>query len=141
MGYNQPDSSAHGISQERTLKWVGIYFSRESSRPRDQTCVSCIDRQILYHWVTRETQIYTSRVIKVAGTKLCTVCHSKTQSNLNVLWEETILQTMVWVCTIGVLWVIQWNRSASIYLCGVTSRIYYVRERKAETHICTLPFI
>ena len=27
-----------------------------SSRTRDETCVSCIGRQILYHWATREAQ-------------------------------------------------------------------------------------
>ena len=39
----------HGISQARILEWVAISFSRGSSQPRYQTCVSCIDRQILYH--------------------------------------------------------------------------------------------
>ena len=34
--------------------YAGISFSRESSWSRDQTCVSCIGRQILYHWVTKE---------------------------------------------------------------------------------------
>ena len=33
-----------------------ISFSRGSSWPRDQTHVSCIGRQILYHWATREAQ-------------------------------------------------------------------------------------
>ena len=37
-----PDSSVHGILQARTLEWVAIPFSRGSSRPRDQTRVSCI---------------------------------------------------------------------------------------------------
>ena len=31
-------------------------FSRGSLWPRDQTYVSCIGRQILYHWATREAQ-------------------------------------------------------------------------------------
>ena len=37
---------------------VGKTFSssRGSSWPRDRTCVSCIDRWILYHWATREAQ-------------------------------------------------------------------------------------
>ena len=35
-------SSVHGISQARILEWVAISFSRRSSRPRDQTCVSCM---------------------------------------------------------------------------------------------------
>ena len=37
-----PDSSVHGISQERILEWIAISFSRGSSPPRDQTQVSCI---------------------------------------------------------------------------------------------------
>ena len=35
-------SSAHGISQARVLEWVAISFSSGSSRPRDQTHISCI---------------------------------------------------------------------------------------------------
>ena len=34
-------SSAHRIFQARTLEWVAISSSREASRPRDQTRVSC----------------------------------------------------------------------------------------------------
>ena len=37
-----PGSSVHGILQARILEWVTISFSRGSSRPRDQTWVSCI---------------------------------------------------------------------------------------------------
>ena len=49
-----PGFSVHGISQTRILEWVAISFSRRSSQPRDWTCVSCIGRQILYHWAARE---------------------------------------------------------------------------------------
>ena len=45
-------SSVHGIFQAKILEWVAISYSREFSRPRDQTrvsCVSCLGRQILYH--------------------------------------------------------------------------------------------
>ena len=47
-------SSVHGVFQARILEWVAISLSRGSSRPRDQTCVSCIGRQILYQWAARE---------------------------------------------------------------------------------------
>ena len=50
-------SSVHGISQARILEWVAISFSRGYSWPRDQTLVSCIGRQILYHWATREAHL------------------------------------------------------------------------------------
>ena len=42
------DSSLHqappsmGFSRQEVLEWVAISFSRESSQPRDQTCVSRI---------------------------------------------------------------------------------------------------
>ena len=36
-----PGSSVHGVLQARILEWVDIFFSRASSRPRDQTQVSC----------------------------------------------------------------------------------------------------
>ena len=43
--------ACHQIFQTRTLEWVAISYSRGSSQPRDETqdsCVSCIGRQILY---------------------------------------------------------------------------------------------
>ena len=47
------DSSVHGILQARTLEWDAMPSSRGSSWPRDWTCVcyvSCIGRQVLYHY-------------------------------------------------------------------------------------------
>ena len=43
-----PGPSVLGILQARILEWVAIPFSRGSSRPRDQTHISHISRQILY---------------------------------------------------------------------------------------------
>ena len=53
MDCSLPGSSAHGILQERILEWVAISSSRGSFRPRDRTWisyVSCIGRQVPYHW-------------------------------------------------------------------------------------------
>ena len=52
VGYSLPGSSVHGNLQARILEWIVVPFSRRSSRPRDQTCVSyvsCIGRKVLYH--------------------------------------------------------------------------------------------
>ena len=49
---HQPPLSVHGIVQARILEWVAVPSSRGSSRPRDQTrvsCNSCIGRQVLFH--------------------------------------------------------------------------------------------
>jgi len=56
-----PGSSVRGISQARMLEWVTVSFPRGPSWPRDGThvsCISCIGRQILYHWVTWEAQYF-----------------------------------------------------------------------------------
>ena len=50
MDCSPPGPSAHGIFQARILEWVAIAFSRESSRPRDQTCFS---GRPLTVWATR----------------------------------------------------------------------------------------
>ena len=57
MDCSPPGSSIHGISQARILEWVAISFSRGSSWPRDWTPISCISRQILYYWGTREAPV------------------------------------------------------------------------------------
>ena len=53
MDCSLPGSSVHGICQAGILDWGAISFSRGSSWPRDQTRVSCIGRQFLYHWASR----------------------------------------------------------------------------------------
>ena len=52
--WRPPGSPVHGILQARIQEWVVISFSRGSSRPRDWTPISCIGRQILYHWASWE---------------------------------------------------------------------------------------
>ena len=48
-----PASSVHGILQARILEWVALFSSRGSFQTRDPTCVSCvscISRQLIYHY-------------------------------------------------------------------------------------------
>ena len=54
VDYSPQGSSVHGISQARILEWVAIFFSRGSFWLRDRTHISCVGRQVLYHWVTWE---------------------------------------------------------------------------------------
>ena len=63
MDCSLPGSSVHRIFQVRIQEWVAISFFRGSSQPRDQThipCVSCIGRQIFYHWATWEAHVWQS---------------------------------------------------------------------------------
>ena len=54
MEYSPPRSSVHGILQARIQEQIAIPFSRESSRTRGQTQVSCIPGRFFTDWVTRE---------------------------------------------------------------------------------------
>ena len=61
MDCSPPGSTLCGIFQARILKWVAISSSRGSSQPRDQThmsCISCMDRWILYHCATGKPMPY-----------------------------------------------------------------------------------
>ena len=46
--------SVHGILQARILEWVAMHVSRGSSRPRDQTQVSCAAGRLFTIRATRE---------------------------------------------------------------------------------------
>ena len=65
MDCSPPGSSVPGISLARILEWATIFFSRGFSWPTDRTsvsCVSCIGRQILYHWATGKPNFcYTAK--------------------------------------------------------------------------------
>ena len=57
MDCSLPGSSVHGILQARIPEWVAISFSRGSSRPRNQTRVSCIAGRFFTNWAMREAHV------------------------------------------------------------------------------------
>ena len=67
MNWSSSGSSVHEISQARILEWVAISSSRGSSWPKDRThdfCISCIGRQILYHFTSWEAPWTTRKALK-----------------------------------------------------------------------------
>ena len=67
-----PGSSVHGILLARILEWVGIFYSKGASPPRDQNCISCvtcISRQIIYHCATWEAIFYYNTLFAVKNWK------------------------------------------------------------------------
>ena len=56
MDHSPQGSFLHEILQTRILEWVAISFSRGSSRPRDQTQVSCTGGRFFTVWGTREAR-------------------------------------------------------------------------------------
>ena len=51
------DYTVYGILQTKILEWVAFPSSRGSSKPRDQTQVSCIAGGLFTSWATREAHI------------------------------------------------------------------------------------
>ena len=72
MDCSPPVSSILGISQAKILEWVAISFSR-SSRPTDQTQISCIAGRFFTIWATREP-ILPHRKKKVKVKSFPTLC-------------------------------------------------------------------
>ena len=84
-----PVSSMHGILQATILEWVVISFPRGSSWLRDRTCVSCIGKQILYHWATWEAP-------RKEHTQATLVQHRRGISNSGLVptWKESAKNTV-----------------------------------------------
>ena len=81
MDCSPPGSSVRGIFQARILEWVAISSSRGSSRPKDQThisCVSCLAGRFFTTSTTWEAlviqMIIPSLTNSTAATKLLQSC-------------------------------------------------------------------
>ena len=65
MDHSPPGSTVHGILQARILEWVAIPFSRWFSRPRDRTCVSCMQADSLLS----ELYVYVAAAVAAAKSR------------------------------------------------------------------------
>ena len=103
MDCSPPGSSVRRISHARIQEWVAICFSRASSGLKDPIQVSCLGRQILYHWVSREPPLHPnpltllyfySRHLQLLGSFYTRLC-------LSSCAEDRLLRTKIQsVCTI-----------------------------------------
>ena len=68
MDCSLPGSFVHGISKARILEWVAIFYSKGSSRPRDQTHVSCVSCGFFTTefmiWSTKSTLLKSNQLSK-----------------------------------------------------------------------------
>ena len=85
MAWSLPVISVHGNFQARLLEWVAISFSVGSSWRKNGTLVSCIARQILYHWDTWEAwALRYQTVINMVET--CVEKADENNSDVPSLW-------------------------------------------------------
>ena len=86
IGCSLPGASVHGIFQAGVLEWVAIYFSRDSSWPRDQTQVSCIAGRRFTLWTIRETDMIVPQFLN----------HSSTEEHLS-FFQFLLLWKNLWI--------------------------------------------
>ena len=80
-----PGSFLHGILQARILEWVAISFSRGSSRPRDQTGVSCIAGRRFNLWAT--SSVISKNYTTAWRCSLCLLIASAYE--LRIVWRKS----------------------------------------------------
>ena len=117
MNWSLPGFPVHGISPARILKWVVISFSRGSSWTRDRTLVSCIGRQVLYHWATGKPMtdgmhlhfviVETDISLMITGESYSFLCLSQI-----FLWEISVQSFDPFSTVLFVFW---WRFGPSVY--------------------------
>ena len=133
MDYSPPGSSVHGIFQARILEWVAISFSRGSSWPRDQTCVSCIVRQTLY----LGSQVQSLQVCKVQPNKGQLRLKETRQTHFPVGKGSKILKTCfktTTICFLAIKYLHSFHMQNSlISFLSLKSLIYFASSSQSKT--------
>ena len=102
MDCSPSGSSVHRIFQARVLEWVAISSPRGSSRPRDQTLVSCIAGG-LFTWATRKSSPRVTGPLAAS----CVAFHMRSVScslwflRPIVVVPQSVLRKEVCFCTFG----------------------------------------
>ena len=121
--YSLPGSSVHGILQARILEWVAVLFSRGSSWPRDQTCVSRIAGRFFTIWIPREA-IFSICMYKYMHTiiYLCTYKHVCVYICIYIE-RDMYIRMYVHVCVdrqthanVCLSFSLTWRRTAEVFL-------------------------
>ena len=137
MDWSPLGSSVHGILQARILEWAAIPFSRGSSWPRDQTCVSsvsCLADGFFTISTTWEAHALTNISLFPPPTILCSSSKSLTILDPTYKQDYAIfcLSVFISVC-INVLQ-IHWCR-------WKWPNFYFKAELHIYNHIFKNPFI
>ena len=129
MDCSLPGCSVHGISQARIVEWVAIFFSRESSWPRNQTHVSCLAGGFF----TTEPPGKPSTIkswtnIKKRGRIKCTgTCRLEMENGIKQAYERGFgtAQSWVWMLDLPLPGWFSWANFLTA-LCSVFSSIKWV---------------
>ena len=92
MDYSLPDFSVYGILQARILEWEAISFSRVSSRPRNQTQVSCFAGRFFTIWATWEAPENHEIMINIINE--AHICGGYSFSNYKIFADFLVLEVV-----------------------------------------------
>ena len=105
MDCSPPGSSVYDISQARISEWVAVYFFRGSSRPKDQTCITCVGRQslpsshqrspALFLWVSIKSAPFISSLLLFSHmSDFATTWTATRQASLSFIISWSLLKFM-----------------------------------------------
>ena len=113
MDYSTQGSSVCDIFQAKILEGMAMSFFTGSSQ-RDQTHVSCIGKQSLYHWVTRKAHIssVSKAIIKIYSFSLLVILIFLNLKNQIPLAFKVKFpggsQSLCWIPSLGnLLWALE----------------------------------
>ena len=110
MDCGLPGFSLYGIFQVRVLEWVAMPSSRGSSRPGDQTQVSCIVGRCFTVWATRE--VPAGDVGSIPGSEDPLEQEIATRSSI-LAWEIPWTEDFWWATVCGITnsrtWLSGWH--------------------------------
>ena len=113
-------SSVHGVFQAGILEWDAISYSRGSSWPRDQYCISCIGKWILYCCASWEAPIlhwiFVKRPRSDMPICICFQTYEHWKSLvINLVWHlfKQNWSPGRWSCSVFLIGSIQWRVSFS----------------------------
>ena len=116
MDCSPPGSSVHGFIQSRILKWVAMPSSRQSSRPRDWTCVSYISCTDWRFFTTRTTWVPMSLLRNLLSIPWPSLLYMICLRNLRIVDTEIFFINVIYGQEDCVKWIME-----IIIFCGILS--------------------
>ena len=103
----------------RILEWVAYHFSRESSRPRNRTGVSCFAGRFFTNWAMRGSPV------SLMNMSHCFCCKMNSLVKSHIMWDPNIWNKVFNKCTGGDAAETLWGRQYNSY----PKSVYFLKKK------------